>query len=135
VRMVRRWLILAALLCAATASAQTRYVTDKLSVELRRGPSLEYLIVRSLPSGTSVQVLEQDSETGYSRVRAGETEGDILTRFLATEPAAKGRLAAAERNLAAAHGRVTELEAQVSELTAKLDGTEEALQQTSQAQQ
>ena len=128
---------MAALLCATAASAQTRYVTDKLSVELRRGPSLEYLIVRSLPSGSAVQVLEQDAETGYSRVRTvdGGTEGWILTRFLETEPAAKDKLAAAERNLETARSRLTELESQVTELTAKLGGTEQALEQTEQAQQ
>lgn len=125
---------MAALLCAATASAQTRYVTDKLSVELRRGPSLEYLIIRSLPAGTTVQVLEQDSETGYSRVRVGDAEGYILTRFLETEPAARDRLAAAERNLETARNRVTELETQVAELTAKLGGTEQALEETERLQ-
>lgn len=123
--------------CAAAASAQTRYVTDDLAVELRRGPSLEYLIIRNLRSGEAVQVLEEDEETGYSRVRAaeGDTEGWILTRFLENEPAAADRLAAAERNLAAARGRVTDLEAQVGELTQKLGGTEQALEQTAQMQE
>lgn len=125
---------MAALLCTTTVGAQTRYVTDKLSVELRRGPSLEYLIIRSLSSGTSVQVLEQDPETGYSRVQVGDTEGWILTRFLESEPAARDRLAAAERNLATARSRVTELESQVAELTAKLGGTEEALEETERLQ-
>ena len=135
--MVRRWLLMTALFCAAVANAQTRYVTDNLSVELRRGPSLEYLILRSLPAGEAVQVLEQDAETGYSRVRVadGGAEGWILTRFLEGEPAARDKLAAAERNLAAARNRVAELESQVSELTAKLGGTEQALEQTEQMQE
>jgi SH3 domain protein len=128
---------MAMLFCAAAASAQTRYVTDNLSVELRRGPSLEYLILRSLPSGEAVQVLEQDAETGYSRVRVveGGTEGWILTRFLENEPAARVKLATAERNLVAARSRVNQLEAQVSELTAKLGGTEQVLEQTEQMQE
>jgi SH3 domain protein len=135
--MVRRWLIMTALFCAATVSAQTRYVTDNLSVELRRGPSLEYLILRSLRSGEAVQVLEQDAEAGYSRVRAAGdgTEGWVLTRFLENEPAARDKLAAAERNLAAARNRVTDLEGQVGELTAKLGGTEQVLEQTEQMQE
>jgi SH3 domain protein len=135
--MVRRWLIMTALFCAATVSAQTRYVTDNLSVELRRGPSLEYLILRSLRSGEAVQVLEQDAEAGYSRVRAAGdgAEGWVLTRFLENEPAARDKLAAAERNLAAARNRVTDLEGQVGELTAKLGGTEQVLEQTEQMQE
>jgi SH3 domain protein len=134
--MVRRWVLMAAFFCAATVGAQPRYVTDNLSVELRRGPSLEYLILRSVPAGAAVQVLEQDAETGYSRVRVvdGGVEGWILTRFLQTEPAARDKLAAAERNLEAARSRVTELESQVTELAGKLGGTEQALQQTEQMQ-
>lgn len=136
--MVRRWLLMTALLvCAATVNAQTRYVTDNLTVELRRGPSLEYLIIRSLPAGSAVEVLEQNAEAGYARVRVvdGGVEGWILTRFLETEPAARTKLAAAERNLETARNRVTELESQVAELAAKLGGTEEALEQTAEMQQ
>ncbi len=46
-------------------------MSDKLSVELRRGPSTEYLIMRNLDAGAAVEVLEQNGE-GYSRVRVGE---------------------------------------------------------------
>jgi hypothetical protein len=33
------------MLFAAAAHGQTRYVSDRLSIELRRGPSNEYLII------------------------------------------------------------------------------------------
>jgi SH3 domain protein len=119
-------------LFACGAQAQTRYVTDRTIVELRRGPSTEYLILRNLEAGVEVQVLEQDEAVGYSRVRvAGEgTEGWILTRFLTAEPIARVRLAAAERNLAAARERVAALEAQVAELTTDLAATRADLEQT-----
>ena len=95
-------------LLALQAQAQTRYVTDKLTVELRRGPSTEFLIVRSLAVGEPVEVLEQDTSNGYSRVRVLDqgTEGWILTRFLTGEPVARDRLAAAERNLGTSRDRV-----------------------------
>ena len=82
------------LLLAAGVQAQTRYVTDRTLVELRRGPSIEYLILRNLEAGMAVQVLEQDSDSGYSRVRVQDqgTEGWILTRFLQPEPIARDRL-------------------------------------------
>jgi SH3 domain protein len=100
------------------AQAQTRYVTDRTIVELRRGPSTEYLILRNLEAGERVEVLEENEEQGYSRVRVADqgTEGWILTRFLITEPIARERLAAAERSLATARERVTALEAQNQEL-------------------
>ena len=79
---------------------QTRYVTDRTIVELRRGPSTEYLILRNLEAGERVEVLEQN-DAGYSRVRVADqgTEGWILTRFLTAEPIARERLAVTERNL------------------------------------
>ncbi len=125
-----RWLGIAVLLFAAVANAQTRYVTDRTIVELRRGPSIEYLILRNLEAGEAVEVLEQDSETGYSRVRVRDqgTEGWILTRFLTAEPIARERLAVAERNLAAARERVTSLEQQVTELSGELGATRASLE-------
>ena len=119
------------LLLATSVHAQTRYVSDRMVVELRRGPSTEYLILRNLEAGAAVQVLE-DAGAGYSRVRVQDqgTEGFILTRFLTPEPIARDKLAAAERGLAAAKTRAAELEQQVSSLTAELGGTKTDLAQT-----
>lgn len=119
------------LLLATSAHAQTRYVTDRTIVELRRGPSTEYLILRNLEAGAAVQVLE-DAGAGYSRVRVQDqgTEGFILTRFLIPEPIARDKLAAAERSLATAKTRAAELEQQVGTLTAELGGTKTDLAQT-----
>jgi len=127
-----RSLAIVLLLLAASVHAQTRYVSDRTIVELRRGPSTEYLILRNLEAGTAVQVLEQDAGAGYSRVRVQDqgTEGFILTRFLTPEPIARDRLAAAERNLATAKTRVTELEQQVSTLTAELGTTKTDFEKT-----
>lgn len=126
-----RWLGLLLLAFELLAHAQARYVTDRTLVELRRGPSTEYLILRNLEAGERVDVLEQ-TEDGYSRVRVADqgTEGWILTRFLVAEPIARDRLAAAERNLATARERVTTLEAQNAELTRELAATRSDLAQT-----
>ena len=129
--MAVRTFALACLLFAAAAQSQTRYVTDKLSVELRRGPSTEYLIIRSLEAGEMVEVLEQTAQ-GYSRVRVPDqgTEGWILTRFLSPETSSRDRLAVAERSLSDARIRVTELEQQVASLSAEVGGTKAELEQS-----
>jgi SH3 domain protein len=90
------------------------------------------LILRNLEAGERVEVLEQNEEDGYSRVRVVDqgTEGWILTRFLTAEPIARERLAAAERNLATARERVTALEAQNQELERDLTATRAELDQT-----
>ncbi|HUL81327.1 MAG TPA: TIGR04211 family SH3 domain-containing protein [Gammaproteobacteria bacterium] len=130
--MAARSLIVACLLCAASAHGETRYVTDKLSVELRRGPSTEYLILRSLEAGLAVDVLEQTPD-GYARVRVGDAqgmEGWVLSRFLSTERSARDRLAAAERASSDARARVGDLERQVATLTADLGQTKADLDHT-----
>jgi SH3 domain protein len=126
-----RWAGLVVLALELLAHGQTRYVTDRTIVELRRGPSTEYLILRNLEAGERVEVLEQN-EQGYSRVRVADqgTEGWILTRFLVDEPIARERLAAAERNLTGARERVAALEAQNQELTRDLATARTELEQT-----
>jgi SH3 domain protein len=127
-----RAVFIVCLLLALGAQAQPRYVTDKLVVELRRGPSTEYLIIRNLEVGEAVEVLEQDTANGYSRIRVLDqgTEGWILTRFLAAEPIARDRLAAAERSLTTARGRVDDLEQQVAALNQQLSTTKTDLDNT-----
>jgi SH3 domain protein len=127
-----RWLGFLVLGLELLAQAQTRYVTDRTIVELRRGPSTEYLIVRNLEAGERVEVLEQNADAGYSRVRVADqgTEGWILTRFLTAEPIARERLVVAERNLAAARERITVLETQAAELKREIATTSGELAQT-----
>ena len=126
-----RWAGLVFLGFELLAQAQTRYVSDRTIVELRRGPSIEFLILRNLEAGTRVEVLEQDEGAGYSRVRLADqdTEGWILTRYLTAEPIARERLAEAERNLAAARERVTALEAENRELSGALTAARTELEQ------
>src|SRR5688572_14052641 len=126
-----RWLGFLVLGIELLAQAQTRYVTDRTIVELRRGPSTEYLIVRNLEAGERVEVLEVNEEQGYSRVRVADqgTEGWILTRFLMAEPIARERLAVAERNLAAARERVGTLEGENRELARDRDAARTELEE------
>ncbi len=75
--------------------AQTvRYVTDSLKLEARGGPSTNHRISHMLASDTPVTVLEEDAESGYSRVALEDgSEVWILSRFLMNEPAARLQLA------------------------------------------
>jgi SH3 domain protein len=131
-----RWLsfvflfVFVALGVAAQAQTETRYVTDRTQVELRRGPSTEYRILRYLEAGDRVEVLEQDEAQGFSRVKFGDqgTEGWIPTASLIAEPIARERLALAERNLASARERVTALEGQNQQLQRDLAATRNELE-------
>lgn len=99
---VLKSMLLALALFAVTADSRAQsgeerqYVTDIFEITMRRGPSTQNAIVRMLESGTPVEVLEQDAESGYSRVRltTSETEGYVLTRYLMRDPDARSQLAA-----------------------------------------
>lgn len=112
--MIRTLLMAMLLGIALTAQAETRYASDELEIALRSGTSTQHRILRMVPSGTALQVLQHDEATGYSRVRTPSgTEGWALTRYLMTVPSARDRLAATEKKLA-------ELELQTRERMAKL---------------
>lgn len=84
------------------ASAADRYVSDELSINLRRGPGNDYRITQLLDAGEPVTVIETGD--GWTHVRTeGGSDGWVLTRFLSDEPAARTQLAEMRE-------RVTELE-------------------------
>ena len=70
-----------------------------------------------LKSGTKVELLEEDTASGYSRVRVGPgRDGWVLSRYLSNEPAARERLAAAKSDLAEQQAAVRKLEAENARL-------------------
>jgi len=100
-----RAIILLPLLCSTClvtgiARAETNYISDQLEVTLRSGKSTSHSILRMLRSGTPVEVLEQDKDSGYSLIRAQGKEGWVLTRYLMKGPVPRDQLAEAEKKLA-----------------------------------
>jgi SH3 domain protein len=123
--------LLGLLLLAFTAEAQTRYVSDELVITLRTGPSNQNAIIRNLTSGARVEVLENNDDGSYARVRLTDgVEGWVLTQYLQDEPTDSLRLATAARELADAARRAADFEDQATELEAELATTREALSQS-----
>jgi len=95
--------------------AEYRYVNDVIYINLRNGPGPQDPTLSVIPSGTRLQVLEQDADKAISRVRmdSGE-EGWVLNRFLRKDPIARDRLAAAQES-------ISRLTTQNKSLTQSLD--------------
>ena len=111
-------LVLSAITAAVTAQP-VRYVEDFVKVPLRTGKSLQNKILRMLPSGTRLELLEESEEDGYSRVSTEQgVEGWILSRYLMTEPSARDRLAKAKQELAAQAEASERLKREISTLRA-----------------
>lgn len=123
--MRNRLLILvfcSALLAWAPVQAAPRYVTDQFKVMLRTGESSTNKILRMLPSGTQVEQLKSNSETGYSQVRLPDgTVGYILTHQLMSEPSARDRLAEVEARLKELQGDPDQLGSRLATVQAAYD--------------
>jgi SH3 domain protein len=120
-------LLVAALLLAAAAHGETRYVTDQYDFNLRSGESTRYKILRTLPSGTPLEVLAVNDSTGYARVRTEDgITGYMLLRYLQQEPGAREQLTAMRERLAELQQAPDKLAASLSALQTE----HEALTQT-----
>lgn len=119
-------------LLADIASADTVYIRDMLYVPLRGGQPHEHTILhRGLTSGTQLERLETNSETGYTRVRTESgLEGWLQAQYLVEEPIAGQRLDAVTEelhDLQAEHQqallRLREITEQHREITNQLGST------------
>lgn len=101
--MVRKALLLLVMLVTASVSAETVYISDVLTVPLRRGPSNGHKIINAaLPSGTALEVLGEDKAAGFTQVRTQNgTDGWVPTQFLTYTPVAKDQLASATKRVQA----------------------------------
>lgn len=110
--MMRKWIVAFAFgFLWLSVQAETLYISDELTVPLRRGPSNQHRIINAaLPSGLQLQVLARDEAAGFTHVRTPNgTEGWVPTQYLTSQPIARDRLAAATR-------RVEALETQLKQL-------------------
>ena len=102
------------LLGTGPALAETRYVTDIFQVTLRSGKSTQNEILRMLPSGTALKVLEVDQSSGYTRVSTpGGKEGWVLTRYLMDLPSARARLNRSNTKLAKLEQELNQLKSEL----------------------
>ena len=124
-----KWAI--GLLCiglAQVAAAETVWVSDQFEVMLRTGPSTGNAIERMLPSGTALEVLERDDESGYAKVRtAAGTEGWVLTRYLMNEPSAREQLTTLTKRLTNANAEGSSLTSQLGAIRGEYDSAKQKI--------
>jgi SH3 domain protein len=111
---MRAFIALVALLALpAISAAETRFV--EIEATLRTGQGTEFSIVRMIRSGSAVEVLQEDRQKGYTKIRVpGGGEGWILSRYLTDSPIGAEQLVAATQ-------RVDQLTRENKELTVERD--------------
>ena len=123
-KYVKHLLALAILtLCSFVSAAEDRWVTDEFEIMMRTGKSSKQRIVRQLSSGTQVELLEVDDESGFSRVvlPSGQ-EGWVISRYLKPRPTAQIVLPQVQAQLESSNARQTELRKQVKDLQNEKQG-------------
>jgi SH3 domain protein len=119
---------LAAIVQPAWVAAETVYISDALTVPLRSGPSNAYRILhRGLPSGTQLEVMSRDTESGFTQIRTSRgTEGWIPEQYLVNEPIARDKLVAANREIERLQSRLSKQEQQLGTLGQQKNSTEQS---------
>ena len=75
---------LGTVLGASFANAETFYITDKISIEVHSEPFANGEQIKSLPTGTVVEVLSRNE--GYSQVRTQDNlQGWVESKYLIYE--------------------------------------------------
>ena len=117
-------------LAAPLAQAEPAWVSDQFEIMLRSGPSTSNAIQLQVTSGTRLEVLERDADSGYSRVRTtGGTEGWVLTRYLMREPSAREQLQTLTSQLTSANSRGSSLDSQLTAIRSEYDSANDRIGQ------
>ena len=126
-----------------SALASKAYITDQFRISLRRGPTIENKILRFLPSGSPVMII-QDTDQGWSEVRTlspdqKQIEGWVLSRYLIHRQPFKNQTEALkeknnelQQELKKVNQTISKNEKTISDLSAKLNNAEEKLKNTKQ---
>lgn len=114
--------LLLCLMATPITLAGTRYISDQVEIPMRAGESLKYKVLRSLNSGTPVEVLSSNPKSGYSRVRTedGRT-GFVATDRLQDEPIPRDQVAALKAKVAMFQEKFDKLPPSLKEVQASLD--------------
>ncbi len=115
----------------ASPQSNDSWISDQFEVMLRSGKSTQQRIIKLLPSGTKVTVLEQDDESGYTRVRTSNgTVGWMLTRYLVSSPTARLQLSEVQTRLFSGDEMRRQLQARVLELEQEREALQTQLGRT-----
>ncbi len=101
-------------LAAVPAIAETRYVSDQISITLRRGPGTQYRILRSVTTGTALEVIEEEGDYLKVRTRDG-LEGYVLKQYISAQLPRAQVIARLERELGQLRERQAEMTGQATE--------------------
>lgn len=97
-------------LLATTTHAETVYITDELNIGLHQDRSVDSPIIKLLPSGTALTIIQRDNDLVYVRDTAGK-QGWINNKYVLNEMPGKSRTVELEKKNAALQQEIKTLKA------------------------
>lgn len=131
------FLLVLVLFPLTTVWGQTVYVTDSLEITLRSGPDATRKIVKMLPSGSPLQILDQTRSWYRVQTEGGQT-GWVLKRYVMQEIPKKmlisdlqDKIRTLEQSYSQAESTIKKLRSENEELSSALQQTKEQLSNVS----
>lgn len=112
------YMFIGIVLALGYAAAETKYVTEDLTITFRTGPGSDRKIQRMLPSGRSVEVVTPGDEWSEVRLANGD-QGWVLTRYLTSKEPAFQKLERLQQKHARVLAKNEELVQSINELSAE----------------
>lgn len=108
-------------LVSVSALAKTVYVTNNFDLPIRSTESTKSKTIGLLPIGTAVEVLNENTKTGFSHIQLKNgQQGYIATRNTVTEPPSQSRPATIASNLSALQTENNTLKEELAKVKASL---------------
>lgn len=105
------------LLVTGAVQAKTVYVTDNLNLSLRSEENNEGKVIKMLPTGTPLTVIQENKSTGFSYLRTDSgAVGYMPTRNTMAEPPSRKQLETANKNLATIQAENEKLQSELTKL-------------------
>ncbi len=118
-------IIIASNMIVPSAEADTRYVGDQLVITLRQGKSTKHKILKTLKTGTPVEILEEE-DPSYLKVRTSDgTEGYVLRHYISSNPPKTLRIDELEIENSGLQKKISELQQTKISLEKQLNGIQE----------
>jgi SH3 domain protein len=115
--------MLASYVIVPPAAAETRYVGDQLVITLRQGKSNQHKILKTLKTGTPLELLEEGDP--YLKVRTNDgVEGYVLRQYISADPPKTQRIEELELRNSSLQKKIRALEEARSNLEMQLQTTE-----------
>jgi len=106
------------LIAFGSAHADTLYIADDVNLALRGAANSYSPVIKVLPTGTSVTIIDEKQRNGFIKVRLIDgTEGYVKTKYTKKEPPEQDAKDTASKNLVLLQTEISTLKEQLAKAT------------------